>query len=56
MEWLRRALGYQVDHSNEHAKVDQRLDAQQLRLNALDVAIQAQNAARPRIERRRVPR
>jgi hypothetical protein len=57
MAWLRHRLGYEVTAPVEKATVDKRLEAQQLRLNALDAAIQAQNAAIPRrVERRRVPR
>ena len=56
MGWIRQALGYQVSPPSEQATVDQRLQAQRIRLNALDAAIEAQNAAPKRVERRSVPR
>jgi hypothetical protein len=58
MDWMRQAIGYRLTAPSEQATVDRRLEAQQLRLNALDAAIQAQNAATPYRgrERRRVRR
>jgi hypothetical protein len=45
MDWIRGLLGYEVSAPLEHERVDRRLQAQRLRLNALDAGIQAQNAA-----------
>ena len=58
MDRVRGLLGYEVTAPAEHTKVDRRLEAQRLRLDALDAGIEAQNAAAtwPRVERRRVPR
>jgi hypothetical protein len=60
MDRVRRLLGYELTQTAEHVKVDQRLNGQQLRIQALDAAISAQNAAPPRRyrgpERRRARR
>lgn len=59
MDWVRRALGYEISHEADHESINRRLKGQQLRIEAIDAAIQAQNAARTVYrgpERRRVPR
>jgi hypothetical protein len=53
MDRIRHALGYQAPDPAEHARVDLRLRAQRIRLNTLDAAIEAQNAAPPKHPHRR---
>jgi len=53
MDRIRRALGYEVLDTTEHDAADKRLEAQKVRISALDARIQAQNAAPVKTPRRR---